>query len=322
MSELLVKMLGYHLAKDPEEREILIGDIDQMKVERLGEPLSKLLLNEEVESGTLIQEEVYKTILEGSEPAKCMREAIPVVRTKTNSLRWTMGASGAYADEVSEGGEIPINTDTYSSATFTIKKYGTRPVITKDLIEDGLFDVVAWELKKAGMRMENKLNRDAINELISNASGSQGYYNSSAVGVSDIAKAIGTMKAANRNPDTLIITPGFEAMLLQDSNLVYANRAGSDAALKRGFVDGIFGLKVVTLGVTTSNGSWTGSAQDGVGAILLDSTCAGAIAMRRDITVEKYDDPIRDLEGISVTMRYGVKTLDGAGAVNFSRIDA
>ena len=309
----LAKLFEYHLASDSERKEI---------ARMMDSGLAKLLLNEEVESGTLIQEEVYKTVLDGAEPAKCMREAIPVIKTKTNSLRYVMGSAGTYAEEVPEGAEIPIKTDSYSKADFEIKKVGTRPLITRELIDDGLFDVVELELKKAGQRVENKLNRDAIAELIANASGSQGYYNASAVGVSDIAKAIGTMKSANRTPDTLVITPDFEAMLLRDSNLVYVNRAGSPETLRRGMIGQIFGLNVYTLGVTTANGSWTGANQSGIGAVLLDSTCAGAIAMKRDVTVERYEDPIRDLEGISVTMRYGVKTLDGAGIVNLVRLDA
>jgi HK97 family phage major capsid protein len=309
----LAKLLEYHLADDSRREKI---------VHQIPKPLAKLLETEEVESSTLIQEEVYRVVLEGAEPAVCMRDAIPVIRTKTNALRYVMGSAGTYADEVSEGAEIPIKTDSYSKADFTIKKIGTRPLITRELIDDGLFDVATLELKKAGKRIENKLNRDAINELISNASGSQGYYNASAVGVSDVAQAIGTMKSANRTPDTLIMTPGFEAMLLRDSNLVYVNRAGTSETLRRGIVGSIFGLKVYSLSVTTANGSWDGSNQSGIGAVLLDSTVAGAIAVKRDISVERYDDPIRDLEGISVTMRYGVKSLDGAGIVNFWRLDA
>jgi hypothetical protein len=52
--------------------------------------------------------------------------------------------------------------------------------------------------------------------------------------------------------------------------------------------------------------------------MILDSTHAGAIAMRRDLTVDRYEDPIRDLVGMSVTMRYDVKYLMGGAIVKIT----
>lgn len=43
--------------------------------------------------------------------------------------------------------------------------------------------------------------------------------------------------------------------------------------------------------------------------MVLDPSHAGIIAMRRDYTVEQYDDPIHDLVGISATMRFGVEVI-------------
>ncbi len=47
-----------------------------------------------------------------------------------------------------------------------------------------------------------------------------------------------------------------------------------------------------------------------MGMLVFDSANCGGIGMRQDIRVEQYSDPIRDLTGISVTMRaacqYGV----------------
>lgn len=312
MSELR-KLLNYHIAS-PEKKEELIKTISNSQVR-------KLLLSEDITSTTLIQEEVYKTVLEGAEPKGVMRGILPVLKMDRQDMRYVMGSVGTYAEVVAEGAEIPIENQSYTKATFESKKVGTRPIITTELVEDALFDIIELELKKAGQRVENKLNRDAINELIANVSGDVSFTNTSTdLAVSTVRDAITAVQEANREPDTLIMTPGFQGYLMKDSNLAFANRAGTDDVIKTGGFPGtILGLKPYVLSVTTANGSWAYN-QSAIGALVLDSMTAGAIGMRRDLTVDQYDDPIRDLVGIAVTMRYDVKTLDGAGMAKICRL--
>jgi ppGpp synthetase/RelA/SpoT-type nucleotidyltranferase len=45
-----------------------------------------------------------------------------------------------------------------------------------------------------------------------------------------------------------------------------------------------------------------------------------ALCMRRDLTIEQYDDPIHDLIGISLTMRFGTDVLnEKAGAAIYHK---
>jgi hypothetical protein len=44
----------------------------------------------------------------------------------------------------------------------------------------------------------------------------------------------------------------------------------------------------------------------------MDSKASTYLAMRRDLTVEEYDDPIHDIMGIACTMRYGVGVIQSA----------
>jgi len=267
----------------------------------------KLLQSEDIENTTLVQEEVYKTVLEGAEPQLCMREALPILKVKSNALRYVIGEAGSYAEEVAEGAEIPIDTQDYSKADFVIKKVGRRPLITNELIEDGLFDVIALELKKAGAAIENKLNKDALDALIASAQASDGLTTADTLTVADVANAIGKAKAKNFIPDTLILSPVGESTLLRDSNLVYVNRAGDNAALRGGNIGAsLLGLKPYTTSVTATG--WGGTDSGNPIALVIDRVHAGAIAMRRDLSIEQYKDPIRDLAGMSITMRYDVKT--------------
>lgn len=312
MSEL-AKILKY----------VVVGTHERKLMKFESPRIRKLLETEAIEDTTLIQEEVYKTILEGAEPVKCMRTILPTFRIKSNSLRYVRSGSAGYADEVGEGTEIPIYNVSYDKTDFTIKKVGTRPLVSRELVDDQLFDVIALELRKAGARIENKLNRDALDALIGKTGiQSQNVSVSGQAYVSDISKSLTKVRAAEYTPTKLIMHPLFEGALIEDSNLVYANYAGGNETLKKGTIGRtLLGLQPHTLSVTDSNNSWNFAAGTAYfSAIVLDPQNAGAIAIRNDIKVEKYDDPIRDLVGLSVTMRYDVQAINGSSICTIKSI--
>ena len=50
--------------------------------------------------------------------------------------------------------------------------------------------------------------------------------------------------------------------------------------------------------------------------IVYDSQSAAAIGMRRDISVTNYDDPIKDMKGITVLSRFDVEVIIPDAACN------
>jgi len=293
---------------DNNERKRILNKIQDKRV-------VQLLQSEDIENTTLIQEEVYKEVLAGANPMLCMRDALPVIKVNTNSLRYVIGESGSYAAEVAEGAEIPINTQDYTKVDFVIKKVGVRPLITKELIEDGLFDIVALELRKAGENIENKLNKDAVEALLRGASATAVTYNATNGGVQAVASAITNIKKNGFVPNTLVLSAYAEGELLKDSNLAYANRAGDTEAIRRGGIGTtLLGLTPYVTTVDAESNSkifGDGAATGSPIAVVYDKNAAGAIAMRRDLTVDRYEDPIRDLVGMSITMRYATEPLLG-----------
>lgn len=306
MSEF-VNLMRYAMA-DNNERKRILNKIQDKRV-------VQLLQSEDIENTTLIQEEVYKEVLAGANPMLCMRDALPVIKVNTNSLRYVIGESGSYAAEVAEGAEIPINTQDYTKVDFVIKKVGVRPLITKELIEDGLFDIVALELRKAGENIENKLNKDAVESLLKGALADSVDYSATSGGVQAVASAITNVKKNGFVPNTLVLSAYAEGELLKDSNLAYANRAGDTEAIRRGGIGTtLLGLTPYVTTVDAELGGETfgnSAAEDSPIALVYDKNAAGAIAMRRDLTVDRYEDPIRDLVGMSVTMRYATEPLLG-----------
>lgn len=269
--------------------------------------VKELLLTEAVESTTLIQAEAHATVMDGSEPSICLRRALPTVGMKSRTMNWTVGETGTYAPEVAEATDIPIDNQDYATVEFKAKKYGVRPLITKELIEDGLFNVAEIELRKAGRRVENRLNQNGITELIDSA-GLEHDCDGSNWGIKAIASGVSKVRAAGFNPDTLIMHPSAEAIVLQE--FVPTNYYPTEAIVNTGMVPNILGLKTFTCGVT-KNGTqeWDYDTDGDIGMVVYDSVAAAAIGMRRDTTVENFDDPVKDMVGMTVTSRFDVEAI-------------
>jgi|GEM_PF-812826 len=275
----------------------------------------ELLLSEAIESTTLIQAEFYNTVLEGAEPNKVMRNALRVIPMGSNQQSFTLGETGSVLPIVAEGAELQSNNQDYTKVTLTSKKYGEKGIITNELIEDALYDIVALEVAKSGARAENTLNHVALTMLLDDA-GKEHDTAGSNQGFKAVAAARKTMKQANYNPDICIICAEAEYALITDSQVAYASYYGSTgptSAVGRGVVPPLMGIKFTPsldpadTTYDSSTYTWDYGADGEIGMVLVDSaSMAGIIGMRRDITVNKYDDPIRDLKGAALTMRFAV----------------
>lgn len=326
MTQLLVKALEACVAGPAERKEIqntivnrYIPEIEKQlghaymietedgKVGRARE----LLLSEAIEGSTLTQTEIYRTVIEGAEPFKCMRNAVPIFNMNSNVMQMNIGETGSYAPFVAEGAEIPINTQDYTSRTWTAKKLGERPVITKEMVNDSLFNVIELEVRKTGQRIENSLNQWMLQVLMDNAGNEH-----------DLAAAISTnggVKAAIAAralcvadgfiPDTIITHPAITPYLFLD--FVPGYNPIAQQIVNAGQLPSVMGCKVFECGVSCSSSSsptaatqtWGDKTDGNIGMLVFDSANCGGIGMRQDIRVENYTDPIRDLVGISVTMR-------------------
>jgi HK97 family phage major capsid protein len=275
--------------------------------------------NQAITDSTLVQEEVYGTVIEGTEPFKCMRQVVPTTTAESYSTRIVKGESGTYADEVAEAGAIPIDTQTYSKIDIPVKKYGVRPIITNELIDDSQFDIVEMELRKAGARLENRLNRVVLNQMLNGTYAVATSTMSPAgthIAVSDIALAAKKVKKQNFMPDTLVTHPTAEGYLLQDSNLAYVAYAGTPSPLTLGTVPKLMGLTPYTCTATDSaDPKWDDTtAGTDVTALIFSKADFAMIRMKHDIKIVDYDDPIHDLVGISCLMRYGAEVINEKSA--------
>lgn len=315
MTKLLPILLEAEQHAGSERKKELAKKIDPKLHFEMGDGTTKsvreLLLSDSNSTTTLIQAEVYATVVEGAQPVRQMRNLVDIVQMNSNTMRVNYGGAAAYAAEVDEATEIPIAVQTYTPITFTAKKYGARPLITRELVNDGLFDVIAEEIKYAGAKLENRLNAVALDEFLL-YSGNEFDTAGSNQGIKGVAKAIGVQKEAGFMPTDLIMHPEAEAIVLCDYTPTGAYYQVGNATTTGILPAPILGMNAGGCGVTYSGGTytWGYAADTEIGMLLLDRNRGGKIGMREDIRVEKYDDPVKDLVGISCTMRTCAKAIN------------
>ncbi len=271
--------------------------------------VKELLLAEAIESSTLIQTEMYRTFLEGAEPEKVARNCMEVLPMKSNVMTVTYGETGTYAAQVAEGAEIPINVQDYNVYTLTSVKYGDRPLITNEMVEDGMFNVVELEVRKSGAKLENALNQEALSTLMQGSGNEVDCGNSGATPLLHLGEAIGMIKDDGYKPDTIILHPQFEGDVISQM-IPTSTVVGDQQIMRTGQIGRIYGCDVYGWNGADNSSSyiWDFDTDGDLGALMYQKAYAGAIGMRRDLTVKNYDDPIRDLVGMSCTMRFDALT--------------
>ncbi len=289
------------LAEAPHIRKLGYYD-ENGKVQRVRE----LLLTGDIEGTNLIQTEVVATVVEGAQPAKAFMDVLPIDRTKGETLKWPYGETGVYAGKYAQGAEIAIRTQDYSAADYDASEViAQRPLISDTMIEAGKVDVIEEEIKFASAAVMNKAERICLSEILEN-SGQEHDTASSAgnQGLKAVVKAATKVKGQNCKPDVVIMHPDAEGLCLAD--LVIPQSPGSDQVARSSFIpDGYMGMKWRVCNVVddSSTYAWAYAADTDIGMLVLDSRRAGGIYLPRDLTVKDYKDPIRDMTGMTITMR-------------------
>lgn len=279
----------------------------------------ELLLTESIESTSIIQTEMLRTVIAGAEKFKIIRDAgVAWYNIKSNALTVPLGEAQINAPVVAEAAEIPDRTQDYGSRSFTIVKYGMKPRISFEMIEDGMVDAVAEEVFFAGAAVENKLNYDALTALATNAGNTTTQATSGTAGIAlnALRQAKKLLKNDGFFADTLLMHSDFEADLMANTTLLtpyYAGGSGAGVVGQGTLPSPLLGMKwyVTDNGSTTVDGTnpWAYDSNADVGAIVMEAKRGCGVAMRRDRTVKKFDDIAKELHTITVTMRCDVNYL-------------
>jgi len=238
----------------------------------------------------LTQKAYYNAVVKGAKRRELFRQILPVVKVNSYRMKIVTSDADGYASKKALKAEVPYMHPKYTSSDVVIERIWTVPLAPKELIEDGEFDVIENEVEIAGEQLENTLNRDAVSVLIDNASHEVTVASDFSNILVKTIEALAKVGDSNFVPTHIVATPSFYFNFVRKVCPPFVEHLD---------------IKMLT---TVSNGTetWGWSSSGDVGAVVLDASTAALILMREDITVKKYSDPLADLRGAIVSMKYKV----------------
>lgn len=265
----------------------------------------ELLLTTPMSGTGFIPTETLAEVIRGYELPTGIVDLIPTYKAVSDTFYAPIGSGDAYAKEYAPGAVVQDDSDTYNTMSATIKNYKAKFAVTKEMLEDAQFDVIADQAQSAGRRIRLKLERDVLSTLLENSGKEHDTTTTSGyLGVKAIAAAMGVSKTAGFFPDAVLLHPQAEAWVLKDfvpgSYMHPKFDAGNVAPT-------ILGLRVASSGVADDSTTyiWEYDTDSDIGMLVMEAKKAGFIAMRKGLTLENFDDPIRGLVGAVATLRAG-----------------
>lgn len=206
--------------------------------------------------------------------------------------------------KVGEGAEIPMDETEYTSFNMKPVKWGVAIRITREMLEDGKWNLLQHNIKYAGKRFAENENSLIISDALDSASNT--VTGGAAVTIANITEAMQYLDDSDYNPTSFFV--GMEVLndLRNIDTFVEANKVGNTEMISKGFLGTIYGMNVIK--VSTNAGMTTTSSY------VFDNSQAYVIAEKRPLTVEGFNLPTFDMSGSVVSQRIKVSTLK-AGAI-------
>lgn len=268
------------------------------------------LLTRDAESETILTD-IYRTVVEAAKTK--------LIATNLLALRFGPGdipgsslkiigqtKNAMVVHKVGEGQEVPISNEKFHTYTATPDKYGLRPLITREMQEDSLFPLIERALRESGYQMARKL--DSLVFTAMRAGAGNTVAGGAAITVANIATGIYNLEVNDFEATDFIIGGAIANDLRNIDTFVEANKAGvSDPS--KSLIGTIFGMRVWT----------TNQMTNATDALIIDRTQAAWLAEKRPITIERYNDVTRQLDGIVCSSRWSAGVLidtDGGTTTN------
>jgi len=306
------RLLKDHVANADNTPKHLSDPTRELGDETLGAPLDgaikRTLFSASTfeEINTLFREQLLETVMEGAERRKVARDAANIINAETRKGDVPVGRDEVFATEVAEGAEIRDDREEYDTIAFNTTKFGQGARVTDEMVDHAMVDIIERQIEYVGAAVENAINREWLTTLVDNASNNHDTQGSNQ-GVPAINAAYGEVDSDDFIPDSFVTHPEYRTTLFDDSNIAFANRAGTDDVVRERVFDPLlsvthYGSSDATYDSTNGSETW-GFANDGEkGAVVYDSDHVHVVMYNpdgNDIQVKDYEDPIRDLQGVN-----------------------
>ena len=240
-----------------------------------------------------------KLVLRGLAARYFGPSAIPG-RTLVIPLQSEISTSTAMAvDRTDEGGEILLTNTQFENITLTPIKYGARVGVTKEMMEDGIIDLISYHAELAGYEFADNEESLIVSQLDSAATASSNTVaNSNAtLPISDITESMQQLETNNYQPTHMIIGVEIANDLRNLDTFVEADKSGVNNPT-RSLIGTIFGMKVIVSNNVTAKLAY-----------IIDAAHAFLIAEKRPLTIERYQDYARDTSFVVITQRFSTSYL-------------
>lgn len=279
-----------------------------------GKQIKEYLTTEDLEGTDLVVEEVASTISNAAQFKNVMRGIFPEQPTKSNSFRWPKGEQGISAMvEVDEAGEIPDEKEDFDKTTFTILKYGSKARITGEMMDDGLFNIIEREIANLGIRAANTYTERMLQILIDGAANE---HDAAGSNLDDAAllSTKGKLRGEPSYPAThALVHPEFMTKLEADSDVT--SIMARDSIMSRDKFTRLHGQQIIEVDntfISTASRVWGWAADDEIGILVVNAPTAAGFAINRELRLDNFKDPIRDLVGVTGTIRFAAGLLHSA----------
>ena len=256
------------------------------------------------EGSLLIPKKIYDTLI-----MAVMKALIP--RSEAAVYMGPEGCPGSSVDidlenpdsilirETGEAAEYVLDVAEYTSTNLKPKKYGVALRITKELLEDGKWNMLERNIYRAGIEIaENETSvivSDALDSAANTVAGG------AAVTIANITRAMQYLEDSDYTPTTMFIGTEVLNDLRNIDTFVEFQKVGNTEMLTRGYLGNVYGMNVIRV---SANAGFTKTT-----AYVIDNTQAYAFVEKRPLTVENFDLVTFDMSGAVVSQRFAVGAL-------------
>jgi len=258
------------------------------------------------EGQLLIVRKIYDTLIEEVNKALIPRSEAAIVFSPSDIPGSSIDVDLATPDSmdvrlVGEGADIPLDNVAYTTTNLKPLKYGVGIRITREMMEDGKWNMLQHNIKIAAKRLaenETSLVLTALDSAANTVSGG------ASVTIANLTRAIQYLDDADYNATSLLVGNEVLYDLRNIDTFVEADKLGNRDMIASGFVGRLYGLDVMRFSTNAAPSSTYSKY-----AYVFDKSQAYAIAEKRPVSVENFDLLNCDMSAASITQRLTVKIL-------------